>query len=97
MFGGWAEEDIPEDVRKIEVKKDVSEISGKGDVGAYVDFDTREGEEVLMQTAISLDDDISIQKQNENEQNIGHCIFSIDLHNICPVNGGKSGCTGHGW
>jgi predicted alpha-1,2-mannosidase len=54
LFGGWAEEVIPEDVRDIKVKKDVPEIKGKGDVGAYVDFDTREGEVVLMQTAISL-------------------------------------------
>ena len=54
LFGGWAEEEIPEDVREIRVKEDVTEIRGKGDVGAYVDFNTREGEEVLMQTAISL-------------------------------------------
>jgi predicted alpha-1,2-mannosidase len=54
LFGGWAEEEIPEDVRDIKVKKDVTEIVGKGDVGAYVDFETREGEVVLMQTAISL-------------------------------------------
>ena len=54
LFGGWAEENIPEDVSKLRVKKGISEIKGKGDVGAYVDFDTEEGEVVLMQTAISL-------------------------------------------
>ncbi|MCP4311542.1 MAG: glycoside hydrolase family 92 protein, partial [Bacteroidetes bacterium] len=54
LFGGWAEEEIPEDARTIKVIKDVTEIEGKGDVGAYVDFSTCEGEEVLMQTAISL-------------------------------------------
>ena len=45
VFGGWVE---------IDITKDVSEIKGKGEVGAYVDFDTEEGEEILMQTAISL-------------------------------------------
>mgnify|MGYP005842890931 CR=1 FL=1 len=65
LFGGWAEEDIPEDVSKIRVKKGVTEIKGKGDVGAYVDFDTYEGEEVLMQTAISL---VSIDQARLNLQ-----------------------------
>jgi len=54
LFGGWEEVNIPKEVSKIMVKKDVSEIKGKGDVGAYVDFDTREGEVILMQTGISL-------------------------------------------
>jgi len=45
VFGGWEDNDI---------KKGVTEIEGKGNVGAYVDFDTKEGEEILMQTAISL-------------------------------------------
>ena len=63
LFGGWAEEDIPEDVRKIKVINDVTGIKGKGDVGAYVDFDTGEGEVVLMQTAISL---VSIEQARIN-------------------------------
>jgi len=54
LLGGWAEDNIPEDVSKIQVKKDIKEIEGKGDVGVYVDFETQEGEEVLLQTAISL-------------------------------------------
>ncbi|MCP4310961.1 MAG: glycoside hydrolase family 92 protein, partial [Bacteroidetes bacterium] len=54
LFGCWAKEEIPDDVRKIRVKEEVTEIMGRGDVGAYVDFSTYEGEEVLMQTAISL-------------------------------------------
>jgi len=44
-FGGWEGKDM---------KKDISEIKGKDDVGAYVSFDTKEGEQVLLQTAISL-------------------------------------------
>ena len=44
-FGGWEGKDI---------QKNTEEIKGKGDVGAYVDFETEEGEEVLMQSAISL-------------------------------------------
>jgi predicted alpha-1,2-mannosidase len=44
-FGGWEGNNI---------KKNVNVITGKDDVGAYVDFDTDEGEEVLLQTAISL-------------------------------------------
>jgi len=63
LFGGWAEEDVPENSSKIRVKKNVAEIKGKGDVGAYVDFDTYEGEEVLMQTAISL---VSIEQAKLN-------------------------------
>lgn len=35
---------------------DVTEMKGKGDVGAYVVFETSEGEEVLVQTALSLVD-----------------------------------------
>ena len=45
VFGGWEGK---------EISKNISEISGQDDVGAYVDFETAEGEEVLMQTAISL-------------------------------------------
>jgi putative alpha-1,2-mannosidase len=44
-FGGWEGNNI---------QKNVNVITGKDDVGAYVDFDTDEGEEVLLQTAISL-------------------------------------------
>ena len=44
-FGGWEGKDM---------KKDISEIKGKDDVGAYVNFETRSGEQVLLQTAISL-------------------------------------------
>ncbi len=45
LFGGWEEKDIVSNVQ---------EITGKGDVGAYVDFETTEGEIVLLQTGISL-------------------------------------------
>ncbi|MBI5381579.1 MAG: glycoside hydrolase family 92 protein [Opitutae bacterium] len=43
-FGGWQDRAI---------KKDIAEITGSGDTGAYVDFDTKEGEVVLLQTGIS--------------------------------------------
>ncbi len=45
LFGGWEEK---------EIQKDITKISGKGDIGAYVDFETEEGEIVLLQTGISL-------------------------------------------
>ena len=44
-FGGWEGKNM---------EKGISEIKGKGDVGAYVNFETEEGEKVLLQTAISL-------------------------------------------
>jgi predicted alpha-1,2-mannosidase len=53
-FGGWAENSASMAGFDLKVTKDTSEISGKDDVGAYVDFETKEGEEILMQTAISL-------------------------------------------
>lgn len=55
-FGGWEEKNI---------LKNISEISGKGDVGAYVDFVTKQEEQVLMQTAISL---VSIEQARLNLQ-----------------------------
>ena len=63
LFGGWTGEKAPDDVSKIRVEKGLTEITGKGDVGAYVDFSTHEGEEVLMQTAISL---VSIEQARLN-------------------------------
>jgi predicted alpha-1,2-mannosidase len=53
-FGGWKEKDI---------QKDLTEIKGNGDVGAYVTFETKEGEKVLLQTAISL---VSIESAKLN-------------------------------
>jgi predicted alpha-1,2-mannosidase len=44
-FGGWEGRDI---------QKNISEVKGKDDVGAYIRFDTKQGETVLLQTAISL-------------------------------------------
>jgi predicted alpha-1,2-mannosidase len=44
-FGGWAGE---------EIEKNISEINGKGDVGAYTRFETGQDEVILLQTAISL-------------------------------------------
>lgn len=45
LFGGWEEKNVVSNVQK---------ITGKGDVGAYVDFETKDGEKVLLQTGISL-------------------------------------------
>ncbi|SHI79841.1 alpha-1,2-mannosidase, putative [Tangfeifania diversioriginum] len=55
-FGGWEEENI---------QQNISEIGGKGDVGAYVDFKTEQNEQILMQTAISL---VSIEQARLNLQ-----------------------------
>jgi predicted alpha-1,2-mannosidase len=45
-FGGWK--------GNYDVVKDVKEISGKGKMGAYAHFNTKKGDVILMQTAISL-------------------------------------------
>ncbi|WP_114791407.1 GH92 family glycosyl hydrolase [Niabella yanshanensis] len=58
-FGGWK--------NNYEVTKDVAEIKGKGQMGAFADFDTKPGDQILMQTAISL---VSIEgaRQNMNQE-----------------------------
>ncbi|MEO8415408.1 MAG: GH92 family glycosyl hydrolase [Ginsengibacter sp.] len=53
-FGGWEGKDM---------KKDAAEIKGEGDVGSYVTFETKEGEKILLQTAISL---VSIENAKLN-------------------------------
>jgi predicted alpha-1,2-mannosidase len=55
-FGGWEEKNM---------KMNVPEIKGTGDVGAYVNFETKEGEKILLQTAISL---VSIENARLNLQ-----------------------------
>ena len=55
-FGGWEEKNT---------HKNITEISGKGDVGAYVDFETKQDEQILMQTAISL---VSVEQARLNLQ-----------------------------
>lgn len=45
-FGGWQ--------NNYQVTENVAQISGKGQMGAFADFDTKPGEQILMQTAISL-------------------------------------------
>ena len=44
-FGGW---------KGNKEEKDIKEIAGKGRVGAFADFDVKAGEQILMQTGISL-------------------------------------------
>jgi len=53
-FGGWVGD---------EVKEDVKSISGKGDVGAFLSFSTREGEVIKLKTGISL---VSIEQARLN-------------------------------
>jgi len=44
-MGGWSTG---------EIKQDITEIAGKGDVGALLNFSTKQGEVVLLKTGISL-------------------------------------------
>jgi len=53
-FGGWEGNKIT---------KNIKEIKGSGDIGAFVDFNTKEGEVVLLQTAISY---VSIEQARLN-------------------------------
>jgi predicted alpha-1,2-mannosidase len=53
-FGGW------KDNNNI---KDVKEVAGKGRIGAFADFKAKKGEQILMQTAISL---VSIEQARLN-------------------------------
>jgi predicted alpha-1,2-mannosidase len=53
-FGGWIDNKI---------SKNIDSIAGKGDIGAYVDFETRPGEIILLQTAISY---VSIEQARLN-------------------------------
>lgn len=46
-FNGWSQNDI---------KQDVSEISGTGDVGAFVTYSPKEGEEIMLKVGLSLVD-----------------------------------------
>lgn len=53
-FGGWKGKDI---------SKNITQLEGNGDIGAYVDFETKQGEVVLLQTAISY---VSIEQARLN-------------------------------
>lgn len=53
-MGGWVGADI---------KQDIKEIAGKGDVGCFLSFATKKGEAVLLQTGISL---VSIEQARLN-------------------------------
>jgi len=53
-MGGWVGE---------EIRQDVDEIAGKGDVGVFLSFSTRQGEPILLQTGISL---VSIEQARLN-------------------------------
>lgn len=53
-FGGWVGE---------EVKRNVQEVTGKGDVGAFIEYSTSKGDSILLQTGISL---VSIEQARLN-------------------------------
>lgn len=53
-FGGW---------KGKEISKNITHLEGNGDIGAYVDFETRQGEVVLLQTGISY---VSIEQARLN-------------------------------
>jgi predicted alpha-1,2-mannosidase len=53
-FGGWKEKNI---------SKNIQQVEGGGDIGAFVDFETKQGEVVLLQTAISY---VSIEQARVN-------------------------------
>ncbi len=55
-FGGWVQD---------KVQNEITEIKGKGRVGAFADFDVKKGEIILMQTGISL---VSIPQARLNLQ-----------------------------
>ncbi|KAA2242650.1 glycoside hydrolase family 92 protein [Chitinophaga agrisoli] len=56
LFGGWKGHDI---------STNITQVEGSGDIGAYVDFDTKAGEVVLLQTGISY---VSIAQARLNMQ-----------------------------
>lgn len=49
------------------IQMDIQEIEGKGDLGAFVNFKTREGEEILVRSGVSLVD-IHGARNNLNEE-----------------------------
>ncbi len=53
-MGGWVDG---------EIRRDVAEIAGKGDVGAWLDFTTKEGEQIQLQTGVSL---VSVEQARLN-------------------------------
>jgi predicted alpha-1,2-mannosidase len=53
-FGGW---------KGKEISKSITRLEGNGDIGAYVDFETKQGEVVLLQTGISY---VSIEQARLN-------------------------------
>jgi predicted alpha-1,2-mannosidase len=55
-FGGW---------KGKEISKDIKQVEGSDDIGAYVDFETKEGEVILLQTGISY---VSIEQARLNLQ-----------------------------
>ena len=62
VLGGW-EEPNTDHWALSNIKNNVNELAGKEDVGAYVSFETKTGETVLLQTGLSL---VSIEQARLN-------------------------------
>ncbi|OQP45297.1 alpha-1,2-mannosidase [Niastella yeongjuensis] len=72
QFGGW---------KGKEINKNITQLTGKDDIGAWVDFDTKQGEVLLMQTGISY---VSIEQARLNlnqEMNPFHWDFEAARRN----------------
>lgn len=53
-FNGWIQEDI---------RENIDQIAGKGNMGAYITYKTNKGDEILVQTGLSL---VSLEGAKEN-------------------------------
>jgi predicted alpha-1,2-mannosidase len=75
-FGGWkGDQNI----------KDVKEVAGKGSMGAFADFNTKKGEVLLMQTAISLVSIYQARLNLETEMNPFNWDFNAVRNNAHKV------------
>jgi len=74
-FNGWVKEEIFRDTSAIEV------IFGDHDIGAFLEFDTKEGEVIMVQSGISL---VSIEQARLNlESELDH--FGWDFDAVCKA------------
>ena len=76
QLGGWQGK---------EMSKNITQLTGKDDIGAWVDFDTKQGEVILMQTGISY---VSIEQARLNlnqEMNPFHWDFEAARKNASAI------------
>ncbi|MEI6945700.1 GH92 family glycosyl hydrolase [Paraflavisolibacter sp. H34] len=81
-FGGW---------KGSKVQKGVTEVAGKGRMGAFADFDMKAGEVLLLQTGISLVSIEGARKNLETEMNPFHWSFDAVAYNARKVWNGLLG------